>query len=117
MISWQAGVKGHAGKRCQAGVGPSPGVITGTLLVVVNAAGDGSSWKTKQLLSRFTFISLPTSIPRPQLSLVLISSMTKYMHACVPSCKYAHLSMHSPFLMVAVMEQWRCKRACNEELR
>lgn len=48
MISWQAGVKGEAGERGEARVRPSPGIITGTWLVVV--AGDVPSWKTKELL-------------------------------------------------------------------
>lgn len=56
MMSWQARVEGQAGDRGQAGVGPSPGVITGTWLLLVDAAGDVPSWKTKQLLSRSSFL-------------------------------------------------------------
>lgn len=63
MITWLDGIKGQAGDRGQTGLRPSPGVIIGEWLIMVHAAGDVPAWKTKQLQSRFTFISPRTSVP------------------------------------------------------
>lgn len=68
-------------------------------------------------------VPLPTSILPLLYSLVLISRMIKYVHVrthvsvCVPRCNYVYLSLWSSILMVSVMEEWWCKRACNERPR
>lgn len=118
MISWYARIKGQAGDWGQAGVRPSPDIITGTWLVMVHTAGDVAVWKTKQLLSTFTFLASTSTLPMRS-SFVLIRRMIKYLHMCVLTIHILYISIYIYLcdLMVPVMEEWMCKQACNERLR
>lgn len=112
MISWLARVNTQAGHRGQAGVRLSPDIVAATWLVRIHTAGDVPAWKTKQLLSTLSYSPSAFILPLRS-SFVLIKGMIKNVHVYALPSIYIHICD----LMVPVMEECKCKWACNEGLR